>query len=332
MKILSNYLDALFAGYPENPKLANAKADLHQMMVDKYDSLLKDGTPEHVAVARVISELGDFEDLITGLNIDDLSIRDYNLENITASDVESYLSYRKVNQSRFAFGILLLISPLSIPLFYLSLFGWGRSLGFIFVSIISLALVFTGIKIIVPIKAGPYSFHLKLRDGIPPTSDALEIASSAIENTKEKRGKFYFLSFIIMILSISIYLWSINDIISTTPGELFSLHPINSQKFTASTGAIVLSLSISTLTATWMNAEQDVQRILLSTAYQQYSPNERVPYPTIRVISALIIPTLIIFFLFITGGLQLTIMAFFPIIFFFIYWVANRIRKALENK
>ena len=69
METLRNYLDSMFKRYPETPEAEHAKAELWQMMEDKYNELLADGKKENEAVGIVISEFGDLEEVAESLGI-----------------------------------------------------------------------------------------------------------------------------------------------------------------------------------------------------------------------------------------------------------------------
>ena len=60
MEALIEYLNNLFHGVKETPEVLRAKAELLQMMEDKYEELLADGKNEEEAVGIVISEFGNF--------------------------------------------------------------------------------------------------------------------------------------------------------------------------------------------------------------------------------------------------------------------------------
>ncbi|MCR5674336.1 MAG: permease prefix domain 1-containing protein [Lachnospiraceae bacterium] len=69
METLRNYLESMFERYPHTQEAEKAKAELWQMMEDKYNELLADGTKENEAVGIVISEFGDLEEVADSLGI-----------------------------------------------------------------------------------------------------------------------------------------------------------------------------------------------------------------------------------------------------------------------
>ena len=59
MEAIREYLSNLFMNMPETPDVLRAKAELMEMMEDKYEELLKDGKSEKEAIGIVISEFGN---------------------------------------------------------------------------------------------------------------------------------------------------------------------------------------------------------------------------------------------------------------------------------
>ncbi len=72
MDRLKEYLNQLFAGAGETPEVLYAKAELLQMMEDKYEALLEEGKTEDEAVDTIIAEFGNFEEISKELGIDDV--------------------------------------------------------------------------------------------------------------------------------------------------------------------------------------------------------------------------------------------------------------------
>ena len=69
METIRNYLETMFRNMPNTPEVRRAKDELWQMMEDKYSSLMEDGIPENEAIAHVISEFGNLDDLSEVLDI-----------------------------------------------------------------------------------------------------------------------------------------------------------------------------------------------------------------------------------------------------------------------
>ncbi len=69
MDVIRNYLESMFANLPNTPEVQKAKAELLQMMEDKYTSLLEEGKKENEAVGIVISEFGNLDEIAETLGI-----------------------------------------------------------------------------------------------------------------------------------------------------------------------------------------------------------------------------------------------------------------------
>lgn len=69
METIRNFLASMFANLPNTPQVQRARAELDQMMEDKYHELLQEGRTENEAVAVVISEFGNLDELAESLGI-----------------------------------------------------------------------------------------------------------------------------------------------------------------------------------------------------------------------------------------------------------------------
>ena len=70
MEAIREYLSNLFFNVPETPDVLRAKAELMEMMEDKYEELIKEGKSEEEAIGIVISEFGNLEELAKELGVD----------------------------------------------------------------------------------------------------------------------------------------------------------------------------------------------------------------------------------------------------------------------
>lgn len=69
MEAIREYLNNMFMSLPETPAVLRAKAELMEMMEDKYEELISEGKSEKEAVGIVISEFGNLEELAEELGI-----------------------------------------------------------------------------------------------------------------------------------------------------------------------------------------------------------------------------------------------------------------------
>lgn len=118
MNTLRNYIEAMFANMPGTEKVLKAKRELWQMMEDKYNELIADGVSENEAIAKVISEFGNLEDLA-----EDLELKEEYKETVEKSaenprrqvsfeEVKEYLADKAAHAGMLSFGILLCIVSL----------------------------------------------------------------------------------------------------------------------------------------------------------------------------------------------------------------------------
>lgn len=70
MEELREYLNRMFENVPESPEILRTKAELLQMMEDKYDGLMMEGLNAEEAKKTVIDEFGNFDEIIKELDIE----------------------------------------------------------------------------------------------------------------------------------------------------------------------------------------------------------------------------------------------------------------------
>lgn len=122
METIKNYLEAMFAGMPDTPEVRKAKAELLQMMEDKYNELCAGGQSENTAVGTVISEFGNLDELADdlGLKKEVQEFHDTESANprrqISRDEASSYIENR-IRKSLFrALGIMLCIVSVACPI------------------------------------------------------------------------------------------------------------------------------------------------------------------------------------------------------------------------
>lgn len=70
MNMIRNYLESMFAQMPNTSEVRKAKEELGQMMEDKYSELIRQGVSENEAIATVISEFGNLNEIAADLGLD----------------------------------------------------------------------------------------------------------------------------------------------------------------------------------------------------------------------------------------------------------------------
>jgi len=119
METIKNYLESMFASMPNTPEVRKAKAELLQMMEDKYNELISEGTSENAAVGTVISEFGNLDELAESLSLTKEVEVARGMESemprrfISLDEAKSYLSNRSKKALFKALGILLCIISVS---------------------------------------------------------------------------------------------------------------------------------------------------------------------------------------------------------------------------
>ena len=100
----------MFASMPNTPEVRKAKAELLQMMEDKYNELISEGTSENAAVGTVISEFGNLDELAESLSLTKEVEVARGMESemprrfISLDEAKAYLSNR--NKKALHFGII----------------------------------------------------------------------------------------------------------------------------------------------------------------------------------------------------------------------------------
>lgn len=118
MEAIINYLDAMFANLPNTEAVRKAKAELAQMMEDKYNELISEGETENAAVGTVISEFGNLSELAEVLGLEN-EVKEQETKEaespsrtVTMDETKSYLAAKYTSAWKIALGIcLIILSP-----------------------------------------------------------------------------------------------------------------------------------------------------------------------------------------------------------------------------
>ncbi len=133
METIKNYLETMFAKMPNTPEVTKAKAELWQMMEDKYMELINEGKAENEAIGTVIAEFGNLDEILADLGIKDAAVfKNYdNIRHVTLDEVKQYLKNKAYEGYAIALGVFLCIVSCSG-----FLMGWkGAGTAFLFVSV-----------------------------------------------------------------------------------------------------------------------------------------------------------------------------------------------------
>ena len=95
METIKNYLESMFRNLPNTSEVLKAKNELLQMMEDKYAELRREGKSENEAVATVISEFGNLDEVASSLGIKEVlssGKEEQARRNLSLDEVKEYLS------------------------------------------------------------------------------------------------------------------------------------------------------------------------------------------------------------------------------------------------
>lgn len=110
METIRAYLETMFQNLPNLPQVQKAKYELGQMMEDKYQELKDEGKSENEAVAIVISEFGNLDELSEELGIDAVVNEDaISARRIALEEAKQYIRDRISAGYKTALGVLLCI-------------------------------------------------------------------------------------------------------------------------------------------------------------------------------------------------------------------------------
>ena len=120
METIKNYLEAMFANMPNTEAVHKAKAELLQMMEDKYNELIDEGVSENNAVGTVISEFGNLDELAEDLGlVNEVSEEHESIprRQIFMDEAKEYVMHSAQSGFNVALGVALCILSVSGPIF-----------------------------------------------------------------------------------------------------------------------------------------------------------------------------------------------------------------------
>ncbi|MBR3278357.1 MAG: DUF4097 family beta strand repeat protein [Lachnospiraceae bacterium] len=111
MNAIRNYLDNMFRNLPNTEEVRRAKAELLEMMEDKYEELISEGKTENEAVGIVISEFGNLDELADSLGISEAVSEnpDENKPMLSIDRVKDYLTMTGQRSILLPLGVALCI-------------------------------------------------------------------------------------------------------------------------------------------------------------------------------------------------------------------------------
>jgi len=113
MDTIKNYLEMMFQNLPNTVEVRKAHDELLSMMEDKYDELISEGKPENEAVAQVISEFGNLDELAESLGISKVineKKEEVPRRKVSLSEIKECISDKTIETVLKAIGVALCIN------------------------------------------------------------------------------------------------------------------------------------------------------------------------------------------------------------------------------
>lgn len=114
METIRSYIDNLFRSYSHTPRVQKARAELLEIMEDKYNELKSQGRSENEAIGIVISEFGNMEEIAAELEVDtSLDSRkdgdDREVYSMNSDQVKEFVTKQISGGHMIALGVVLCI-------------------------------------------------------------------------------------------------------------------------------------------------------------------------------------------------------------------------------
>ncbi|WP_027438219.1 permease prefix domain 1-containing protein [Lachnospira multipara] len=145
METIKSYLNAMFANLANTAEVKKAKSELLEMMEDKYNELKAEGKSENEAVATVIAEFGNLDELASELGlekeVEETKEREEKTKArlLTKEEVMGYLASRTKSAWLVAIGVFLCITSVISPILSETRLGIyenaGVSFMFVFIAV-----------------------------------------------------------------------------------------------------------------------------------------------------------------------------------------------------
>ena len=153
MNAIRNYFDYMFRNLPNTEEVRRAKAELLQMMEDKYEELIAEGKTENEAVGIVISEFGNLDELAESLGISEAVTEnpDEAKPMLSMDRVKEYLAMNSQCSILIPLGIALCIFSVAFNIIaelipYINLEALGVSSMFLAIGAAVGLFIYSGIK------------------------------------------------------------------------------------------------------------------------------------------------------------------------------------------
>ncbi|MCL2575392.1 MAG: permease prefix domain 1-containing protein [Defluviitaleaceae bacterium] len=113
METIRNYVENVFADFPQNPRVLQLKREMLQGMEEKYNELRQYGKSEHEAIAGVIADFGSMDEIAQELGLNTEKIDDTNSIRLTQSEAEEYLTQNRKSGRWIGIGVWIILAGVS---------------------------------------------------------------------------------------------------------------------------------------------------------------------------------------------------------------------------
>jgi len=125
METIRNYLEMMFADLTNTAEVKRAKEELWQMMEDKFDEEIVNGKSENEAVASVIANFGNLDELAETLGLKKSMIREERpaRRRLSFDEIQDYLSAKVIDGALSGLAVGMFICCASGVIAETELFG-----------------------------------------------------------------------------------------------------------------------------------------------------------------------------------------------------------------
>ena len=110
MDTIKKYLETMFMQLPNTREVLKAKAELGQMMEDKFNELIAEGKAENEAIATVLAEFGNLDEVAESLGIKEVVHQaPVDKRVVKLEEARSFVEDREKASFRTAIGVMLCI-------------------------------------------------------------------------------------------------------------------------------------------------------------------------------------------------------------------------------
>lgn len=120
METIKTYLNSMFANLPDTAEIRRAKEELYSIMEDKYSELIGEGKSESEAIATVISEFGNLDELADSLGINHIfnEVVTSGKKALSEQEVNGFITAFVHKRLMIGFGVMFCICSVVGPVLF----------------------------------------------------------------------------------------------------------------------------------------------------------------------------------------------------------------------